>query len=160
MRRSVSAPNTATASKKYQVAPVTRAATAKKTSASAKPPARKTTVQEVEPSGYSPNVWGPHMWFVFHLVAATYPSSPTSEQKSNYAAFYKSLQHVLPCPGCRMGYQTIINSEPTKISTRTFGSRESLFKWTVDVHNRVNAKLSKPVFADWQAWYREYDKLR
>lgn len=110
--------------------------------------------------GYSPAVWGPHMWFMFHLIAATYPEAPTATDKAKYAAFYKSLQDVLPCPGCRQGYRTIITTEPSKLGARTFGSRDSLFKWTVDVHNRVNAKLGKPVHADWQAWYREYDKLR
>lgn len=112
------------------------------------------------PSGYSPELWGPSMWFMFHLIAATYPVSPTSADKANYLAFYKSLQHVLPCVGCRKGYEIIINSEPTKLSSRTMSTRESLFKWTVDAHNRVNVKLKKPVQSDWKAWYREYDKLR
>lgn len=111
-------------------------------------------------SGFSPDLWGPSMWFMMHLVAATYPDAPTSADKANYMAFYKSLQHILPCMGCRMGYQGYIVSEPTKLTLRTMGSRESLFKWTVDVHNRVNAKLHKPVQTDYAAWYAEYDKLR
>lgn len=110
--------------------------------------------------GYSPEVWGPHMWFVFHLVAATYPTAPTAADKTNYMNFYQSLQHVLPCPGCRVGYRTIITSDPTKLSARTFTGRDSLFKWTVDAHNRVNSKLNKPIYNDWQGWYKEYDKLR
>lgn len=133
----------------------------------AQPPAAKAkAVAKPKPatggavSGYSPAVWGPHMWFMFHLVAATYPAAPTAADKANYAAFYKSLRHVLPCVGCQQGYATIIGSEPTKLGARTFGTRDALFKWTVDVHNRVNAKLGKPVHADWRAWYREYDKLR
>ena len=112
------------------------------------------------PPGFPPTVWGPSMWFMFHLVAATYPDSPTTADKANYAAFYKSLQHILPCVGCREGYKIILASDPTKISPRVFTSRETLFKWTVDVHNRVNVKLKKPVQPDFRAWYREYDKLR
>jgi FAD-linked sulfhydryl oxidase len=100
------------------------------------------------------------MWFMFHVIAATFPNSPTPEDRANYMAWYKSLQHVLPCPGCRMGYKTIIATEPTKLTSRVFANRQSLFKWTVDAHNRVNAKLGKRVHADHQAWYREYDKLR
>lgn len=112
------------------------------------------------PPGFDPTVWGPSMWFMFHLIAATFPDAPTPTDKANYAAFYKSLQHVLPCVGCRQGYAVILTSEPTKLGPRVFTSRESLFKWTVDAHNRVNAKLRKPIQSDWKAWYREYDKLR
>jgi hypothetical protein len=138
--------------------------------AAAKPvakPARRAQTKAVapapnltNPNGYDPTVWGPHMWFVFHLAAATYPDPPSAADKANYQAFYGSLQNVLPCPGCREGYKVIISSEPTKLGSRVFASRASLFKWTVDVHNRVNAKLGKPMYDDWQAWYREYDKLR
>lgn len=112
------------------------------------------------PGGFSPDLWGPSMWFMVHLVAATYPDAPTPADKANYGAFYRSLQHVLPCPGCAKGYYSIITTDPTRLTPKVFGSRQALFRWTVDVHNRVNAKLRKPVHADWQAWYREYDKLR
>lgn len=112
------------------------------------------------PNGFAPEVWGPSMWFMFHLVAATFPDKPTATDKANYMAFYKSLAHVLPCMGCRKGYAVIIANEPTKLTTRVFSCRQSLFKWTVDAHNRVNAKLKKPIQSNWKAWYREYDNLR
>lgn len=112
------------------------------------------------PNGFAPEVWGPSMWFMFHLTAAAYPVKPTAADKAHYAAFYKSLGGVLPCMGCRKGYHAILTTDPTKPTPRTFASRDALFKWTVDVHNRVNAKLNKPMNADWRAWYREYDKFR
>jgi len=112
------------------------------------------------PGGFPPEIWGPSMWFLMHLIAATYPPHPTAEEKANYAAFYKSLEAVLPCEGCRRGYESIIATEPTRMTPQTFRSREALFKWTVDVHNRVNAKTGKPVQSDWRGWYREYTKLR
>lgn len=143
-------PKTATKAKtamKKSKAPLTRRAVAM-------------PVDTSNPNGYDPTVWGPHMWFMFHLVAATYPEAPTAADKANYKAFYASLANVLPCPGCRTGYKIIITSEATQLSARVFASRPALFKWTVDVHNRVNAKLGKPIHDDWQAWYREYDKLR
>ena len=111
-------------------------------------------------NGFSPETWGPSMWFMMHLTAATYPTRPTPADAASYAAFFNSLRNVLPCEGCRRGYDTILATEPTRMTPRTFGSREALFKWTVDVHNRVNAKLGKPINANWKAWYREYDKLR
>ncbi len=111
-------------------------------------------------NGFSPELWGPSMWFMVHLVAATYPEQPTARDREHYAAFFKSLQHVLPCTGCRKGYEIIISTEPTQLTSRVFNSRPALFKWTVDVHNRVNAKLHKRVDANWRAWYKKYDKFR
>lgn len=111
-------------------------------------------------NGFAPDVWGPSMWFMMHLVACTFPQHPTDADKTKYMAFYKSLRDVLPCMGCRKGYEIITTTEPTKLVRSVFSSRQSLFKWTVAVHNRVNAKLRKPINEDWQSWYREYDKLR
>lgn len=110
--------------------------------------------------GFAPEAWGPSMWFLVHLIAATYPTNPTSHDRTKYANFYSSLQDVLPCEGCRRGYVAILTTEPTRLTPRIFSSREALFKWTVDVHNRVNAKLGKEVHTDWRAWYREYNRLR
>lgn len=132
------------------------AAVRKKTSSTAPPP----RIDLSNPNGFSPELWGPSMWFMVHLVAATYPVAPTATDKAQAMAFYKSLQWLLPCMGCRLGYRAIVGSDPTKLTSRVFASRQSLFKWTVDVHNRVNAKLKKPQNSDWQAWYREYDGLR
>ncbi len=95
-----------------------------------------------------------------HLIAASYPVAPTSKDKEHFAAFFKSLEHVLPCVGCRQGYGIIITTEPTRLTSRVFASRQSLFKWTVDVHNRVNQKLKKKVQGNWQEWYKQYDKFR
>ena len=112
------------------------------------------------PGGFPPEVWGPSMWFLMHLVAATFPLSPTSNDKARYTDFFTSLQAVLPCEGCRRGYNAILTTDPTRLTPRVLSSREALFKWTVDVHNRVNAKLGKPVQPDWQGWFAEYNKLR
>ena len=100
------------------------------------------------------------MWFMVHVAAATYPQRPTKENAKHFLAFYAGLEHVLPCEGCRKGYAAMLQSGPTKLTPAVLESRNALFKWTVDVHNRVNAKLGKPVRSDWRFWYREYDKLR
>ena len=110
--------------------------------------------------GFPPEVWGPSMWFMFHVVALTYPQRPTREDRQHFSSFYTGLKNVLPCEGCRKGYTSMLESGPTKLTPETFASRDALFKWTVDVHNRVNAKLRKPVRSDWKFWFREYDKLR
>ena len=118
------------------------------------------TKKMANPNGFSPELWGPSMWFLIHLIAATYPVAPTSQDKANFATFFHSLQYVLPCMGCRKGYNIIISTEPTRLTPRVFANRQSLFKWTVEVHDRVNKKLNKKVQGDWRQWYNQYDKFR
>lgn len=110
-------------------------------------------------SGFAPELWGPHAWAMVHLVAMSYPSNPTAADKAAYKAYYQSLGDVLPCPGCRVGYQRIITST-VPMAPGVFADRMALFKWTVDVHNAVNAKLGKPVDRDVMRWYATYDTMR
>lgn len=112
------------------------------------------------PAGFTPALWGNSMWFMIHVIAQTFPDAPSTADKAAYLRFYKSLADVLPCGTCREGYARIIVTRPTVLGPTVMLSRHALFKWTVDVHNRVNAKLGKEVNSDWQAWYKEYDKLR
>jgi FAD-linked sulfhydryl oxidase len=109
--------------------------------------------------GFAPTSWGPHAWAMIHLVAASYPTAPTTRDKRAYEAFYRSLGDVLPCPGCRAGYAHLLN-DTTPLRPEVFADRMSLFKWTVDLHNAVNAKLGKPIDRDVTGWYIKYDKIR
>ncbi len=109
--------------------------------------------------GFPPESWGPSLWLLMHVVAATYPVDPTPEARRQFAAFYASLQHVIPCGGCRRGYAALINGSH-RLTPDVLADRMSLFRWTVDVHNAVNAKVGKPVNSDYIAWYKRYDSLR
>lgn len=104
-------------------------------------------------------MWGPHAWKMIHLVAASYPVPATSDDKRAYDAFFRSLGDVLPCPGCRKGYAQLIR-DTVPLRSNVFSDRMSLFKWTVDLHNAVNAKLGKPIDRDVVGWYLRYDAMR
>jgi hypothetical protein len=106
---------------------------------------------------FDPSMWGPGMWFVLHLSAVRYPERPTAADKKNYAAFVRSLQYVLPCDGCCKGFQKIL--EITNFGAAHLANRNALFKWTVDAHNLVNAKVGKRVRDDWQGWMKKYLEL-
>ena len=110
-------------------------------------------------AGFPPATWGAHAWAMIHLAAATYPTRPTPADKSAYRAFYESLRGVLPCPGCRDGYAQILK-DLVPLTDSALDDRMALFKWTVDVHNAVNAKLGKPVNNDVLGWYVTYNALR
>lgn len=123
------------------------------------PGARETAPGVLSGSGFDPQQWGPGAWNLIHLSAAGYPENPTPEIRSQYIAFFRSLQYVLPCNGCRQGYAHLI-AGPVRLTPAVFADRLSLFRWTVELHNAVNAKLNKETYPDWFAWYRHYDRMR
>jgi hypothetical protein len=87
-----------------------------------------------------PAVWGPLFWHTLHIVALGYPKEPTYAQKRAAKEFYESLGILIPCPVCREHYQTHLQKIPI---TPHLDRREDLFKWTVQLHNEVNALLGK-----------------
>lgn len=89
--------------------------------------------------GYSPKIWGPEAWHFIHFVALNYPINPTIEDKRRYNKFFQSLQHTLPCEGCAFNYSQKLKKNPPRLE-----NRESLFQWTVDIHNEVNIATGKP----------------
>lgn len=88
-----------------------------------------------------PSVWGPFFWHTIHIVALGYPTSPTYSQKRAAKEFYESLRFLIPCPVCREHYTKHLEKMP--ISPH-LDRRDDLFRWTVNVHNEVNALLGKP----------------
>jgi len=76
-----------------------------------------------------------------HIVALGYPSEPTYAQKKAAKEFYESFAFLIPCPVCREHYETHLQKNPL---TPHLDRRDDLFRWTVNVHNEVNALLGKP----------------
>lgn len=98
-----------------------------------------------------PEVWGPHVWYTYHVIASGFPDNPTPEDKKNYSELYKFLARTLPCPVCTKDMVQIVNSKPPDVS-----SRDALFLWTYEVHNLVAAKIGKntlPPLPIVKKWY-------
>jgi len=81
--------------------------------------------------------WGGYIWGTIHEVAIGYPEVPSELDKNWYRQFYTFLFKVLPCPICKHDFEDIEQSHPIDLT-----DRDSLFKWTVDIHNSVNKKLN------------------
>lgn len=111
--------------------------------------------------GFPTSVWGPCMWKLMHVMAANYPLEYDPVRAQGYYQFFESLKQTLPCKECRAGYTQFITAEgsPLKLRPELFANRETLFQWTVDLHDAVNAKLHKRV-PTCQNWYPRYDRLR
>jgi len=91
-----------------------------------------------------PEVWGPHFWYILHIISFEYPLKPTEYDKRIYHDFYTSLKDVIPCEMCKKHYRTHIHKYPL---TPHLDTRASLVKWVIQVHNFVNASLGKPVLS-------------
>jgi len=87
-----------------------------------------------------PAIWGPHGWKFLHYVSMGYPVNPSYEDKLNYKNFYHSLQHVLPCEKCAQNYKQNLVKLPID---NHLENRDSLVKWVIDIHNKVNNELGK-----------------
>ena len=89
-------------------------------------------------NGLAPDVWGNNGWAFIHYVALGYPDDPSMLDINNYKNFYINIGNVLPCHTCKKHYNTMIANNPPDTK-----SRDTLFKWTVDIHNEVNKRLNK-----------------
>lgn len=87
-----------------------------------------------------PSIWGPHGWKFLHYVSLGYPNNPTEEDKRNYKNFYTSLQHILPCAKCAHNYSHNLKQYPID---NHLGSRDTLIRWVIDIHNKVNTETGK-----------------
>jgi len=87
-----------------------------------------------------PNIWGPGAWQFLHSITLSYPDQPTEQDKQNHIDFFNSLKNVLPCEKCKNHFQENLQTHPLENSLE---DKESLFKWLVDVHNKVNVDNGK-----------------
>ena len=91
----------------------------------------------------APEVWGPPFWAAIHLSCLAAPKALDAEREAGFRQFFASLQHVLPCKKCRTHMAENLAALPMDASVFAKG-RESLFAWSVALHNRVNAANGKP----------------
>lgn len=98
-------------------------------------------------SASGPACWGPLQWMALHQFARGYPrSNPSPAQRAAVQSYVTALSSVMPCPRCASHWQQIA---PTVVDA--LDDRKALLKWTIDVHNSVNARLGKPVLTYGQA---------
>ena len=85
---------------------------------------------------------GEGTWALLHTMAAHFPDAPTEEDERSAQQFYTALARFYPCPVCAADFQQSVQARPPATQ-----SREALVLWTCRLHNEVNAKLGRPVFA-------------
>jgi hypothetical protein len=93
----------------------------------------------------TPDIWGPKLWKSIHFIALAYPVNPTDDQKKNYKLFFESLSNVIPCSICANNYKDHLKELP--LNEAVLKDRETLVKWTIDVHNLVNKETNKEILS-------------
>lgn len=93
---------------------------------------------------------GRSSWTLLHLIAATYPETPTSKQQADMKQFVTLFGNFYPCWFCADDFKKyIVANEPVTETQDSFG------KWLCGAHNDVNKKLGKPEF-DCNLWKQRW----
>lgn len=90
-----------------------------------------------------PTIWGPHMWYVLHIITFAYPKEPTEYDKQRYSDFFNTIKNVIPCEVCQKHLNKYMSEYPIGPH---LDSKANLIKWLIQIHNFVNVSLGKPVY--------------
>jgi hypothetical protein len=94
-------------------------------------------------SGFTnnPDIFGPSFWFTLHNGAIHYPIRPSLNTRQSMKTLIYNLPILVPCLNCRDHFINYIqNSDLDYIVS----SKETLFKFWVDIHNHVNKRYNRP----------------
>lgn len=90
--------------------------------------------------GVDPTIWGPHMWTMIHIICLHAPVKIDTNVRNSYYMFFSMMPYALPCDKCRDHWLQHIHKYPLE---NALHSRDSLFRWSVNMHNLVNKSLGK-----------------
>jgi len=85
-------------------------------------------------------IWGKYFWTTMHVVALGFPEVATDLTRQQYRSFYRDLGDVLPCSKCRGNYARHFQELPVDLYLY---DKNTLFTWTVELHNIVNSETGK-----------------
>ena len=108
-----------------------------------------------QPRKFDATIWGPRYWFFLHTLALTYPEYPNDVTKRKYYDMMQNMPLFLPDSEMGDRFSEMLDKYPV---TPYLDNRESFFRWTVFVHNKVNVLLQKPEIELDEA-LAKYDRL-
>jgi hypothetical protein len=81
--------------------------------------------------GLCPKSFGPYFWGAFHLACLA------AVDKDSLKTFIETYQMILPCFWCRLHFSQLLAEYPVPDTDQ--------FRWSVEIHNKVNERLNKPL---------------
>lgn len=89
-------------------------------------------------------VWGPKLWYFFHIIAYMYPNNPSPDTIKKYYELYSILiPRIIPCNYCKEHY--INNLDLYKLK-QSLSNKKKYIQWTIDIHNEVNLRKGKKIY--------------
>lgn len=98
-----------------------------------------------------PEVFGPALWFSLHNASTKYPekASPIAIEKMKGVII--GLPMLVPCDNCFNHCTSFVESKWEQLD-EICSTRENLFNFFVDFHNKVNQRHGKPLMSYEDAW--------
>ncbi|KAI1074566.1 ERV/ALR sulfhydryl oxidase domain-containing protein [Whalleya microplaca] len=81
-------------------------------------------------------------WKLFHTMMARFPEKPTEDDSLALKTYIQLFARLYPCGDCAAHFQKLLAQFPPQVS-----SRNAAAGWACFVHNQVNERLKKPLFA-------------
>ncbi len=103
---------------------------------------------------YSSKVWGPHYWFFIMTLALSFPDFPNDVTKRKYYDFFSNLPLFIPDEKMGQEFSKMLDKYPV---TPYLGSKDSLVRWVVFIHNKYNEMTGKDEISIDEAMSRYYN---
>ena len=81
-----------------------------------------------------------------HYAAASYPVNPIEKQIQEMKSWLECLATTIPCKDCAKHFAAYIEKHKHQLYD-ICSSRHNLFHFLVDIHNKVNERLGRPIMS-------------
>ena len=98
-----------------------------------------------------PEVFGPALWFSLHNASVKYPEKASPIAREKMKGVIIGLPMLVPCDNCFNHCTSFVESKWDELDT-ICSTRENLFNFFVDFHNKVNQRHGKPLMSYEDAW--------
>lgn len=101
--------------------------------------------------------WGPCAWNTLHVIAHTFPVTPTPEERHRVYDFLYLFALHLPCPSCSRHFLELLKRTLPNPNADALKNRYTLVEYMNNVHNEVNVRLGKRTFT-LEEHYKVYNR--
>jgi len=93
----------------------------------------------------NPKIFGPPFWFTLHVSALHYPIHPSPIVRERMKGRILAIPFEVPCMACKPHAAAFIESNKHRLD-EIVSSKDNLFNFYVDFHNKVNQRYGKRIW--------------